>query len=110
MSILLTSRSQAKQFIRSLEGIERGFEAFLLIAWKASRIELVNIFQDIAAAGVHVLHVRWISPDFVVHGPLELFSLENKLVALYDYPCPGDTYILCSLRERERGVIGLLLN
>ncbi|KAF9301655.1 hypothetical protein BGZ74_006439 [Mortierella antarctica] len=109
MSIRLTSTSQAFRFAEALKNIERGFKTFLHIAWNASRAELTGIIQGIVRAGVRALHVHWTCPDYVVRGPLELNSREDKLIVLCDYPRPRDTYILCSIRTRENGAIGLLL-
>ncbi|KAG0342746.1 hypothetical protein BG000_001606 [Podila horticola] len=109
MSIHLTSTSRAYRFAGALTGIERGFKISLHIAWNASRAELMGIIQGIVRAGVRALHVHWTCPEFVVRGPLELNSRDDKLIVLHEYPRPRDTYILCSIRTRENGTIGLLL-
>lgn len=108
IKVHLTSKSQADQFVKALTGIEGGFEASLHIVWNASRGELTELFQGITDAGVHVLHVRWTSLCKASQGRFELNFRTTKAIVLYDYPDPGKTYILTSLRDKA--TFGLLLH
>lgn len=108
IDIHLISKSQAEDFAQRLTLLERAFEVFIHIAWSSSRNELTEVVQDIAEAGVQVLHVQWIAPHTTSQIPYELNLGRTMLILLHDHPRQGNTYIICSLRLRTMATIGVL--
>ncbi|KAI9241304.1 MAG: hypothetical protein BYD32DRAFT_65887 [Podila humilis] len=100
IKVYLTSNSQADQFVKSLTGIEGGFEASLHIIWNAPRGELMELFQGITHVGVQVSHVRWTFLCKFSPGCFMLSFRATKAIVLYDYLHPSRTYIIASLKDR----------
>ncbi|KAG0342745.1 hypothetical protein BG000_001605 [Podila horticola] len=107
LNIHLTSKSQADQFVKAITSIEGGFEASLHIAWKASRADLMELFQGVVDAGILLIHVRWTSACTATLGHFELDFKTTKAIVLHDYPHPSKTYVLASLKDKA--TFGFLL-